>query len=212
MFSYYNNSFSLNQDGYFKTKKINTKKVVIIGLNVGYLTSDRANDSLFTPYYAVDHIIKYIPKDKIIWCPFDTNWSAFYQRLKEKGFNVVRSSLSEGQDFFDYEPDEWDLVVSNPPFSLKNEVLERLYSFNKPFAILLPLASLQGKARYKYFKQGIQILSFDTRIRFHDKDHMRQVINSNMSSFSTAYFCRDLLPKDLIVEKLITYERPLIAE
>ena len=30
------------------------------------------------------------------------------------------------------------------------------------------------------------------------------------SPFATAYFCRDLLPKDLIVEKLVTYEKPLV--
>ena len=28
--------------------------------------------------------------------------------------------------------------------------------------------------------------------------------------FASAYFCRDLLTKDLIVEKLVTYERPLM--
>ena len=32
------------------------------------------------------------------------------------------------------------------------------------------------------------------------------------SPFATAYFCRDLLPKDLIIEKLVTYERPLIKK
>lgn len=136
-------------------KQFNTRKWLIIGLNVGYLTSDKEDNELYTPYYAVDHIIKYLPKDKIIWLPFDCEWSSFYQRLKEEGFNVVRSSLQEGQDFFEYEPDEWDIIVSNPPFSLKDKVLKRLYSFNKPFAILLPLNSLQGKTRYKYFKQGI---------------------------------------------------------
>lgn len=182
-----------------------------MGLNIGYLTSNREDNELYTPFYAVDHIMKYLPKDKIIWLPFDEEWSAFYQRLNEEGYKIVRSSLLNGNDFFEYEPDSWDLIVSNPPFSLKNEVLERIYSFNKPFAILLPLASLQGKARYKFFKQGIQILSFDTRIRFHNEEHMDKVINSNMSSFSTAYFCRDLLPKDLIIEKLVTYERPLIV-
>jgi len=158
----------------------------------------------------VDSIIKYIPKDKIIWCPFDCEWSAFYQKLKEEAFNVVRSSISEGQDFFEYEPEEWDIIVSNPPFSLKDRVLERLYLLNKPFAILLPLNSLQGKTRYKYFKQGIQILSFDARVCYHDKTHMDSVVKG--SPFATAYFCRDLLPKDLIVESLVTYERPLIAK
>ena len=112
-----------------------------MGLNVGYLTSNKEDNELYSPYYIVDHIIKYLPKDKIIWTPFDCEWSAFYQRLKENGFKVVRSSLQEGQDFFDFEPDEWDIIVSNPPFSLKDKVLERLYSFNKPFAILLPLNS-----------------------------------------------------------------------
>ena len=179
-----------------------------LGLNIGYLTSDIEDNELFSPYYIVDHIIKYLPKDKIIWCPFDDEWSAFYQRLKEKGFNVVRSCLIEGQNFFEYEPEKWDIIVSNPPFSVKDKVLERLYSFNKPFAILLPLNSLQGKTRYKYFKDGIQILSFDARVSYHDREHMDSVVKG--SPFATAYFCRDLLPKDLIIEKLVTYERPLI--
>lgn len=69
----------------------------------------------------MDHIIKYLPKEKIIWMPFDEAWSAFYQRLKEKEYNVVRSSLNDGQDFFKYEPAKWDIIVSNPPFSLKLE-------------------------------------------------------------------------------------------
>ena len=107
-----------------------------LGLNVGYLTSDKEDNELYSPYFVVDHIIKYLPRDKIIWTPFDCEWSAFYQKLKEEGYRVVRSSLQDRQDFFEYEPDEWDIIVSNPPFSLKNKVLERLYSFNKPFAIL----------------------------------------------------------------------------
>lgn len=193
----------------FPNTKNNIKECSIIALNVGYLTSDKTDDSLFTPYYAVDHIIKYLPKDKKIWCPFDIEeWSAFSSRLKECGFDVISTHIDEGQDFFEYEPEHWDLIVSNPPFSLKDKVLERLYSFNKPFAILLPLNSLQGKTRYKYFKQGIQILSFDARVCYHDKNHMDTVVKG--SPFATAYFCRDLLPKDLIIEKLVTYERPLI--
>lgn len=181
-----------------------------MGLNVGYLKSDKKDNELFTPAYAVDPIIKYLPKNKVIWCPWDEIWSMFYQRLIEEGYKVVRSSLVEGHDFFEYEPADWDMIVSNPPFGIKDKILERLYSFNKPFAILLPLNSLQGKTRYKYFKQGIQILSFDARICYHDKEHMDSVVKG--SPFATAYFCRNVLPRDLIVEKLVTYERPLIGE
>lgn len=179
-----------------------------MALNIGYLQSDKENNELYTPLYAVDPILKYIPKDKIIWCPFDEEWSAFYRRLKEEGYNVVRSSLKDGQDFFTYEPNKWDMIVSNPPFSSKDKVLERLYSFKKPFAILLPLNSLQGKTRFKFFTQGIQLLSFDSRISFHKPDSMNIVIKG--SPFATAYFCKDLLPRDLIVEELKFYEKSLV--
>lgn len=165
-----------------------------IPLNKGYLTSDKEDNELYTPFYAVDPIIKYLPKGKVIWCPFDEKWSAFYVHLRELGYRVVRSSLSDGQDFFKYEPERWDLIVSNPPFSLKDKVLERLYSFQKPFAVLLPLNSLQGKTRYKYFSGGVQLLSFDARICFHNRENMVQVTKG--TPFASAYFCRDLLPKD----------------
>ena len=135
-------------------------------------------------------------------------WKAI-KTLKEEGYNVVRSSLKDGQDFFTYEPDKWDIIVSNPPFSNKDKVLERLYSFEKPFAILLPLNSLQGKTRFKFFKQGIQLLSFDSRISFHKPDSMDSVIKG--SPFATAYFCKDLLPRDLIVEELKFYEKSLVS-
>lgn len=43
---------------------------------------------------------------------------------------------------------------------------------------------------------------------YHDKKHMDKVVKG--SPFATAYFCKDILPKDLIVEKLNEYERSLI--
>ena len=152
-------------------------------------------------------MLKYLPRDKTIWCPFDEEWSAFYQSLKENGFNVIRSSLAEGQDFFTYEPDEWDLIVSNPPFSLKDEVLKRLYEFNKPFAILLPMNSLQGKDRFEYFKNGVQLLSFSGRIAYHTDFNLKTYKKG--TAFASAYFCRGLLPSDLIIEELVEYKRPL---
>lgn len=153
-------------------------------------------------------ILKYISKDKRIWCPFDKEWSAFYQEFKQNGYDVVRSHIDEGKDFFFYEPDEYDIIVSNPPFSIKDKILERLYQLDKPFAILLPMNSLQGKSRYRYFKHGIQMLAFDQRIGFHNQNSMDVPIEG--SPFATAYFCRDVLPKDLIVEHLEKYNKSLL--
>ena len=180
-----------------------------MAINTGYLTAERTAESneMYTPYYAVDPILKYIPKDKKIWCPFDEEWSAFYQTFKQGGYQVIRSHISEGQDFFTYKPDDYDIICSNPPFTIKDKILERLYELNKPFAILLPMNSLQGKSRFKYFSKGIQLLSFDQRIGYHNLDNMDVAIEG--SPFATAYFCKDVLPKDLIIEKLNKYNKSL---
>lgn len=53
-----------------------------MGLNTGYLKAVRTEESneQYTPFYAVDPITKYIPKTKKIWCPFDCEWSAYFQK------------------------------------------------------------------------------------------------------------------------------------
>jgi len=178
--------------------------------NKGYLTSSKTpeHQEMFTPHYAVDPILKYIPKSWKVWCPFDKEWSAFYQEFVRGGYDVVRSHIEEGQDFFTYEPDDYDVIVSNPPFSIKDNILARLYDLNKPFAVLLPLNSLQGTKRYKLFKNGIQLLSFDQRMGFHNINSMDKPVEG--SPFATAYFCRNVLPKDLIVEHINKYDQKLI--
>lgn len=185
-----------------------------MALNKKYLTCERtaSGDEVFTPFYAVEPLLKYVPKDKIIWCPFDEEWSAYYQIFTENGYKVLRSSLIEGQDFFEYEPeDDYDLIISNPPFSKKDNILKRLDKLGKPFAILLPVNSIQGNNRYKNcFKNGIQMLCFNYRVDYHTNFNFETYRKGN--HFASAYFCRDFLPKDLIVEELKKYERPLIVK
>lgn len=90
----------------------------------GY-TPKKSSDEQYTPAYAVAPIIKYIPGNKIVWCPFDTEHSEYVLALKAAGIRVVHSHILTGEDFFVYEPEEWDLIVSNPPFSIKQKVVER---------------------------------------------------------------------------------------
>lgn len=177
--------------------------------NIGYLTSLKTNEAQeqYTPYYAVEPIVKYIPKDKVIWCPFDKEWSAFYQTFIMNGYNVIRTHLDDGFNFFTFEPEYYDVIISNPPYNIKDDILRRLYQLNKPFAMLLPMNSLQGRSRYELFQNGIQLLSFDQRIGFHNMNSMDKTIEG--SPFATAYFCRNLLPSDLIIEPLSKYNKSI---
>lgn len=44
-----------------------------MGLNIGYLQAktNKESDEVYTPAYAVKPIIKFIPNNSTIWCPFD---------------------------------------------------------------------------------------------------------------------------------------------
>ena len=118
--------------------------------NVGYLTAKqtKASDECYTPKYAVLPILEFINKKWVIWCPFDTKDSEFVKVLKENGNKVIYSHLNDGKDFFSYEPKQkYDVIISNPPYSLKDEVIKRCYLLKKKFMLLMPLPALQGKFR-----------------------------------------------------------------
>lgn len=170
--------------------------------NKGYLTAKRdvASDEVYTPEYAVTPLLKYLDKSQTIWCPFDTEDSEYVKIFQSNGLNVIYSHIDSGQDFFQYEPKEhYDVIISNPPFSIKDQVLARLDALQKPFAILLPLPALQGQARFKYLENS-QVLIFDKRICFYknkNKDELQRGI-----SFASVYVCKNFLPEKLIFEKL----------
>ena len=170
--------------------------------NNGYFTakSTKESDEYYTPAYAVEPLLKYLPKDKIIWCPFDKEESQFVKVFSAAGYKVIHSHIDGKKDFFSYEPDEpYDYIISNPPFSCKDEVLKRLYELNKPYAMLLPLPTLQGQKRFPYIKD-CEALIFDKRVQYF-KD-IEQTEISKGASFGSIYICKDFLPNDLIFEEL----------
>lgn len=172
-------------------------------INKGYLTAkqNKESDEVYTPAYAVKPLLKYISRNQYtIWCPFDKEDSAYVIELRKAGHKVIATHIDDGYNFFTYEPKEqYDIIISNPPFSLKDEVLKRLIELNKPFAILLPLPSLQGQKRFECLNRNCQALIFDKRINFLDAP------NGNVRkgvAFASIYICRYFLPKSLIFEKL----------
>lgn len=135
-----------------------------------------------------------------VWCPFDTEQSQYVLLLKKYGYNVIYSHIDNGQNFFYFEPEEsYDCIISNPPFSLKDDILRRLTELNKPYAILLPLPSLQGQKRFPYL-QGAQALVFDKRINFYQD--IEQTVISKGVAFASIYICKNFLPQDLMFQQL----------
>lgn len=180
-----------------------------MGQNIGYLKSNTSvsGDEVYTARFAIEPLLKYLQQFQnkvahsvVIWCPFDNNDSEFVKVFQEEGYDVIYSHLEMGQDFFEYEPPRsYDIIISNPPFSKKDEILRRLCELGKPYAMLLPIPTLQGQKRFPYLI-GAQALIFDKRINYYMDAEKKQVQKG--VSFGSFYLCRDFLPKDLIFEKL----------
>ena len=158
------------------------------------LYSQGNNDECYTPKYGVYPIIKYIPKDAIVWCPFDDSDSNFVKMISKT--NIVQEShIKYRQDFYNYEPDEWNIIISNPPFSNKRKIFERALSFNKPFALLMTNTWLNDSAPKQLFgNKDLQLLMFDKRIKF--------IGQGDKITFSSSYYCWNFLPKQIVMEHL----------
>ncbi len=155
------------------------------------LYSKGRNDECLTPPYAVKPILKFIPKNKIVWCPFDKKESWFVKLISKQN-EVIFSHIDLGQDYYKYEPLDWDVMISNPPFTNKRFIFERALSFGKPFALLMSNTWLNDAAPKRLFKdKDLQLLMFDKRIKFD---------NRNKITFSSSYFCFNFLPKQIIME------------
>jgi len=157
------------------------------------------NDECYTPEYGVSPILKYIPKDVIVWCPFDKVESQFVQQIGKTN-QIVMSHLDCGQDFLTWEPEvHWDVIISNPPFTNKRKFFERALSFNKPFALIMTNTWLNDSAPKQLFKdKDLQLLMFDKRMKFYSPDGRP----NDKITFSSSYYCWNFLPQQIIMEEL----------
>ena len=160
--------------------------------------SEGKNDECYTPAYAVKPILKFIPENKVVWCPFDTKDSHFVKMISQTN-PVIHSHINNGEDFLEWEPKEdWDLIVSNPPFTNKRLFFERALSFHKPFALVMSNTWLNDRAPMQLFaERDLQLLMFDRRIEFEGPGGGQKKI-----TFASSYYCWNFLPKQIVIEHL----------
>jgi hypothetical protein len=161
------------------------------------------NDEYFTPRYAVEPILKYISPGSTVWCPFDVDGrSNFVSMLRERGCTVIPSHVSDGRDFFEYEPEEYDVTVSNPPYSRKGDVLERLFELGRPFAMLVGVAGLfETRRRFEMFAGNrFEIMYLSRRVGY-QREYGDETSRTS-PPFSSVYVTSGLLPDRIVFERV----------
>lgn len=154
-------------------------------------------DDIQTPPYGLLPLLPYLDENWRIWEPAAGKGN-MVKGLEALGWNVVGTDILTGKDFLTCNPPKFDCIVTNPPYSLKKEFLERCYGYNKPFALLLPLTALETEDRQSLFrKYGLKMVLFNPRIDFEMPD------GGSSSWFATAWYTWKLpVPHQLTFVKL----------
>lgn len=150
-------------------------------------THQNVSDNYYSKKEVWEKIQQYIPKDKVIYEPFYGDGKSG-QYLRELGFDVIHEPV----DFF--ENDLGEIIVSNPPFSIKQEIFTRLKKLDKPFIIVMFPIVLSCKWFLDIF-DDIQIIIPKTRVKMYGNGKENYTPNGGVW-----YFCYKMnLPKDLII-------------
>lgn len=161
------------------------------------------NDEFYTPAYAVRPLLKYLKPQSNIWCPFDTDDSLFVKILCNEGHTVTATHLSKGEDFFELGvPEGTDYIVSNPPYSMKTEVLQRLFELKVPFAMLLGVVGIfESQKRFSMFRDNqFEVMYFNKRIAYME-DYLSGIC-AKQPPFSSVYITSNVLPNQIVFEEV----------
>ena len=169
----------------------------------------KKQDEFYTPDYAIDPILKYVPLGSTVLCPFDTAESLFVKRLASHGCTVHHSHIEDGVDFWDMDRPSADFVISNPPYSVKGDVLEKLFSWGVPFAMLIGVVGLfESQKRFEMFRQNkFEIMYLNRRVSyFKSYDDPKPELNP---PFSSVYLTSGMLPDRIVFEEIIKTSKPV---
>lgn len=165
------------------------------------VVASSGNDEFYTPRYAIEPLTKYVKNDWVIWCPFDTEDSLIVKTFREKGNQVTATHIFNGKDFFQ-SIENCDCIISNPPYSKKTEVLQRLFELKKPFAMLLGVVGLfESQKRFKMFADNqFEIMYFNKRVSYF-KSYKDEKPELN-PPFSSVWLTSKMLPTQIVFEEI----------
>lgn len=132
-----------------------------------------------TPRWVVERIYKLLDIESysVLWFPFNNYDSEFKLRADDLKLKYSATHIFDEMknDFFTTNPPEGcELMISNPPFGIQNEIIERSFQLAdrgliKSFALLLPLSTLETETRASMWSshaKQLKIIIFKKRIKF----------------------------------------------
>lgn len=170
-------------------------------------------DRCYTPPYALDPLLPFIRPDWIVWeCAAGSG--NLYEALAPRVTGIIGTDIhgphaEPPRNFFDWQPRVWDALITNPPYSIKFDWLERCYDLGKPFALLVPVETIGAQAAQKLMeKHGAEILLLNRRVNF---EMPNKGYSGSGAQFPVLWLCWQLLPAPIVYGKLTPYHTDQIT-
>lgn len=161
---------------------------------------ENPNNNYYTPNDALDFVYDHVRPFRRVWeCCCGANHIARY--LEARGHVVIATDIDTGHDMFTYAPppEDYDIIVTNPPFQGKRRVLERLYELGKPFVVLMPTMTLDSNPARQLLKIDPTwgILMPPKSINYIPADHPEATTlttkpKGSRSFFHSSWFCHGI--------------------
>ncbi len=128
------------------------------------LVNSFPHDEIWTPQSALKPLLPYLNSKAILW-EVAPGSGHLVSMLQAEGYDVV----AQNRDFFEWEPESWDVIVSNPPYSKAAKFVRRSNELGKPWAYLLPITKLGAANFRKSAGEELEIIFLPKRIDFTNK-------------------------------------------
>ena len=150
------------------------------------------NDQYETSKYIWEMLEIFVDKNHTIYEPFYCSGLS-KQYLNELGYKNV---IHVDEDFYDnYDKYEYDIIISNPPYSNKKKVFDTLKQINKPFIMIVPVSTITKKFfRDKFKDDDISMLIPNKRLQFSKKGN-----KLSRCWFDTLFLCYKMNLKKQII-------------
>tara|TARA_R110002153_G_scaffold149341_3_gene300827 strand:- start:214 stop:717 length:504 start_codon:yes stop_codon:yes gene_type:complete len=133
-------------------------------LTLNGIISYKKDDDYETSKYIWEMLIPFVSKDKTIYDPYFCS-GLTKQYFNELGYDNV---IHNDEDFYtSYMNYDYDIIITNPPFSNKKKVCQILKQIDKPFIIIAPVSTITKKFWRETFKEGeVSMLIPNGRMQF----------------------------------------------
>lgn len=169
------------------------------------------NDNYYTPAWVVKLIAPYVPQTSIVWDPACGEGDILNALKEFRNFDIIGSDIEDGAHFdflksgservlgaaFSKRQTTFfeisslvaearlrsTVIITNPPYSKKDEFIQRALDLDVPFAMLLPISSLEGKTRSELWRaaENLSLLIPNKRVEFTG--------GAGRVNFASAWFC-----------------------